>query len=137
MFCASIVEAADLLWLQGGGRFLSWRQHPHPLVDTCGDDAVKLEKASYRAFLDCMTPEAAKQCAALAVAEAKARAWEKFGETMENDFWTTSKRFWATIQRLRTGTQCTVNTMHSGDGVLLTSNKDVVDWTFSIPAHLR
>ncbi|TWW59887.1 hypothetical protein D4764_06G0014170 [Takifugu flavidus] len=53
---------------------------------------------SYRALLACGTPEApdryrqAKRSAATAVAEAKTRAWEEFGEPMENDFRTASKR---------------------------------------------
>ncbi|TWW63998.1 hypothetical protein D4764_03G0010060 [Takifugu flavidus] len=46
---------------------------------------------------------------------------------MENDFRTASKRFWTTVRRLRKGKQCTVNTVYSGDGVLLTSTRDVVD----------
>ncbi|TWW68268.1 hypothetical protein D4764_19G0000660 [Takifugu flavidus] len=37
------------------------------------------------------------------------------------------KRFWTTIRLLRKGKQCTVNTVYSGDGVLLTSTRDVVD----------
>ncbi|TWW80607.1 R2 Retrovirus-related Pol polyprotein from type I retrotransposable element [Takifugu flavidus] len=55
------------------------------------------------------------------------RAGEEFGEAMENDFWMASKRFWTTIRHLRKGKQCTVNTVYSGDGVLLTSTRDVVD----------
>ncbi|TWW74691.1 hypothetical protein D4764_14G0006940 [Takifugu flavidus] len=96
-------------------------------------DAVRLKKESYRALLACGTPEAAdryrqaKRSTATAVAEAKTRAWEEFGEAMENDFRTASKRFWTTIRRLRKGKQCTVNTVYSGDGVLLTSTRDVVD----------
>ena len=62
----------------------------------------------------------------MAVAEAKTRAWEGFGEAMENYFRTGLKRFWTTIWHLRKG-KCTVNTVNSGDGVLLTSIKDVVD----------
>ncbi|TWW68218.1 hypothetical protein D4764_19G0000160, partial [Takifugu flavidus] len=60
-------------------------------------DAVKLKKESYPALLACGTPEAAdryrqaKRSAATAVAEAKTRAWQEFGEAMENDFWTASK----------------------------------------------
>ncbi|TWW53923.1 hypothetical protein D4764_0157230 [Takifugu flavidus] len=110
VFRASIVEAADRV-----------------------RDAVKLKKESYQALLACGTPEAAdgyrraKRSAATAVAEAKTRAWEEFGEAMENDFRTASKRFWTTIRRLRRGKQCTVNTVYSGDGVLLTSTRDVVD----------
>ncbi len=46
---------------------------------------------------------------------------------MENDFQTASKRFWTTIRRFRRGKQCTVNTVFSGDGALLTSTQDIVD----------
>ncbi|TWW66862.1 R2 Retrovirus-related Pol polyprotein from type I retrotransposable element [Takifugu flavidus] len=94
-------------------------------------DAVKLRKESYRALLACGTPEAAdgyrraKWSAATAVAEAKTRHGKS--SAMVNDFWTASKRFWTTIRRLRKGKQCTVNTVYSGDGVLLTSTRDVVD----------
>ncbi|TWW76582.1 hypothetical protein D4764_13G0012440 [Takifugu flavidus] len=120
MFRASIVEAADQCYghkvdgaCRGGNARTRWWT---PAVR----DAVKLKKESYRALLACGTPEAAdryrqaKRSAATAVAEAKTRAWEEFGE--------------ATIRRLRKGKQCTVNTVYSGDGVLLTSTRDVVDW---------
>ncbi|TWW74380.1 hypothetical protein D4764_14G0003820 [Takifugu flavidus] len=96
-------------------------------------DAVKLKKESYRTLLACGTPEAAdryrqaKQSVATAFAKAKTQAWEEFGEAMENDFRMNSKRFWTTIRRLRKGKQCTLNTVYSGDGVLLTSTRDVVD----------
>ncbi|TWW77636.1 R2 Retrovirus-related Pol polyprotein from type I retrotransposable element [Takifugu flavidus] len=133
MFRASIVEAADRCCGQkvvgacrGGNARTRWWT---PAVR----DAVKLKKESYRALLACGTPEAAdryrraKRSAATAVAEAKTRAWEEFREAMENDFRTASKRFWTTIRRLRRGKQCTVNTVYSGDGVLLTSTRDVVD----------
>ncbi|TWW56094.1 hypothetical protein D4764_08G0000810 [Takifugu flavidus] len=133
MFRASIVEAADRCCgckvvgaCRGGNAQTRWWT---PAVR----DAIKLKKESYRALLACGTPEAAdryrraKRSAATAVAEAKTRAWEEFGEAMENDFRTASKRFWTTIRRLRKGKQCTVNTVYSGDGVLLTSTRDVVD----------
>ena len=79
------------------------------------------------------TPEAAdryqqaKWYATMAVAEAKTRVREEFGEAMENHFRTDLKRFWTSIRRLRVGKQCTVNTLYSGYSVLLTSTKDVVD----------
>ncbi|TWW77428.1 hypothetical protein D4764_12G0008180 [Takifugu flavidus] len=133
MFRASIVEAADRCCgrkvvgaCRGGNARTRWWT---PAVR----DAVKLKKESYRALLACGTPEAAdryqraKRSAATAVAEAKTRAWEEFGEAMENDFRTAAKRFLTTIRRLRKGKQCTVNTVYSGDGVLLTSTRDVVD----------
>nr|XP_049579068.1 uncharacterized protein LOC125970583 [Syngnathus scovelli] len=132
MFRASIVEAADrscgrkvIGACRGGNPRTCWWT---PAVR----DAVKLKKESYRAVLACGTPEAAdryrmaKRNAALAVAEAKTRAWEEFGEAMENDFRTASRKFWSTIRRLRRGKQCNVNTVHSGDGVLLTSTRDVL-----------
>ncbi|TWW57009.1 hypothetical protein D4764_08G0009960 [Takifugu flavidus] len=96
-------------------------------------DAIRLKKESYWALLACGTPEAAdrywqaKRSAATAVAEAKTRAWEEFSEAMEHDFGTTLKRFWTTIQHLRRGKQCTVNTVYSGADVLLTSTRDDVD----------
>ncbi|KAK0156417.1 Craniofacial development protein 2 [Merluccius polli] len=69
----------------------------------------------------------AKRSAAVAVTEAKTRTWEEFGEAVENDFRTASKRFWTTIRRLRRGKQCIVNTVYVGGGALLTSTRDVVD----------
>ncbi|TWW64123.1 hypothetical protein D4764_03G0011310 [Takifugu flavidus] len=133
MFRASIVEAADRCCgrevvgaCRGGNARTCWWT---PAVR----DAVKLKKESYRALLACGTPEAAdgyrraKRSTATVVAEAKTRAWKEFGEAMDNDFRMASKRFWTTIRRLRKGKQCTVNTVYGGDGVLLTSTRDVVD----------
>uniref|UniRef100_A0A3B3QX38 Reverse transcriptase domain-containing protein n=1 Tax=Paramormyrops kingsleyae TaxID=1676925 RepID=A0A3B3QX38_9TELE len=132
MFRASIVEAAD-------------RSCGHKVVGACHGgnprtrwwtpavrDAVKLKKESYWAFLACGTPEAAdeyrqaKRNAASAVAEAKTRVWEEFGEVMENDFRMASRRFWSTIRRLRAGKRFSINTVYGGDGALLTSARDVV-----------
>ena len=129
MFCASIVNAA----VQSCDRKV--------VGACCGRNSrtrwwtpvVKLKKESYRTFLACGTPEAggryrqAKRSAAVAVTEAKTRTWEEFGEAMENDFRTASKRFWTTIRHLRWGKQCIVNTVYGGDGALLTSTRDVVD----------
>uniref|UniRef100_A0A8C9VLN8 Reverse transcriptase domain-containing protein n=1 Tax=Scleropages formosus TaxID=113540 RepID=A0A8C9VLN8_SCLFO len=95
-------------------------------------DAVKLKKEFYRAWLAHGTPEAAdryrraKRSAALAVAAAKTRAWEEFGEAMEEDFRSASKRFWQTVRRLRGGKRCSTNTVYSGSGALLTSAEDVL-----------
>ncbi|XP_072564341.1 uncharacterized protein [Paramormyrops kingsleyae] len=132
MFRASIVEAADRSCgrkvvgaCRGGNPRTRWWT---PVVR----DAVKLKKESYRAFLACGTPEAAdryrqvKRDAASAVAEAKTRVWEEFGEAMENDFRMASRRFWSTIWRLRVGKRCNINTVYGGDGVLLTSTRDVL-----------
>ncbi|KAK7929823.1 hypothetical protein WMY93_006218 [Mugilogobius chulae] len=69
-------------------------------------DAVRLKKECYQALLACSTPDTveryrqAKRTAACAVAEAKTRSWEEFGEAMEED--------------------------HRAGGELLTSTGDVV-----------
>ncbi|XP_061646121.1 uncharacterized protein LOC133485831 [Phyllopteryx taeniolatus] len=68
----------------------------------------------------------AKRNAPLVVAEAKTRAREDFGEAMEKDLRTASRKFWSTLRRLRRGKQCTANTVCSGDGAPLTSTRDVV-----------
>ncbi|KAK7940110.1 hypothetical protein WMY93_003436 [Mugilogobius chulae] len=95
-------------------------------------DAVRLKKECYKALLACSTPEAvdrylqAKRAAARAVAEAKTRDWERFGEAMEEDYRSASKKFWQTVRRLRRGKQCFTSTVYSAGGVLLTSTGDVV-----------
>ncbi|KAI3377022.1 hypothetical protein L3Q82_000238 [Scortum barcoo] len=52
----------------------------------------------------------------------KARVWEEFGEAMEEDYRSASKRFWQTVRRLRRGKQYSANTVYSAGGELLTSN---------------
>ncbi|TWW59301.1 Transposon TX1 uncharacterized 149 kDa protein ORF 2 [Takifugu flavidus] len=135
------MDGLDLAWRRDGLKYLSVvigdeeteKQNWLDTLERAVRDTVKLKKESYRALLACGTPEAAdryrqaKRSAATAVAEAKTRAWEEFGEAMENDFQTASKRFWTTIRSLRKGKQCTVNTVNSGDGVLLTSTRDIAD----------
>uniref|UniRef100_A0A8C6LYC9 Endonuclease/exonuclease/phosphatase domain-containing protein n=1 Tax=Nothobranchius furzeri TaxID=105023 RepID=A0A8C6LYC9_NOTFU len=94
--------------------------------------AVRLKKEAYRAWLVCGSPEAAdryriaKRGAAVAVAEAKSRAWEEFGEAMEKDYRSAPKRFWQTVRRLRRGRQQLAHTFYSGDGELLTSTGAIV-----------
>ncbi|KAI3370008.1 hypothetical protein L3Q82_024437 [Scortum barcoo] len=60
------------------------------------------------------------------VLEAKTRVWEEFGEAMEEDYRSASKRFWQTIRRLRRGKQYSPNTVYSAGGELLTSTGDIV-----------
>uniref|UniRef100_A0A8C6WSG0 Endonuclease/exonuclease/phosphatase domain-containing protein n=2 Tax=Neogobius melanostomus TaxID=47308 RepID=A0A8C6WSG0_9GOBI len=127
MFSSSIVDAAARSCgrkvsgaCRGGNPRTRWWR---PEVK----DAVKLKKESYLALLACGTPEAAeryrqaKRAAARAVTEAKTRVWEEFGEAMEEDYRSASKRFWQTIRRLRRGKQCFTNTVYSAGGELLTS----------------
>uniref|UniRef100_A0A671TEK4 Reverse transcriptase domain-containing protein n=1 Tax=Sparus aurata TaxID=8175 RepID=A0A671TEK4_SPAAU len=132
MFSTSIVDAA--VWscgrkvsgaCRGGNPRTRWWT-PEVRV------AVKLKKESYRAWLARGTPEAAdgywqaKRAAALAVSEAKTRVWEEFGEAMEEDYRSASKKFWQTIRRLRRGKQSSTNTVYSGGGELLTLTGDIV-----------
>ena len=105
-------------------------------MDTGVEGCCQTEEGSYRTFLACGTSEAAgryqqaKRSAAAAVAEAvaeaKTRTWEEFGEAMENDFRMASKR-WTTIRCLRRRKLCIVNTVYGGDGALLTLTRDVGD----------
>ena len=87
MFRAAIAEAAAkscdskvTCASHGGNPRTHWRR---PEVK----GAVKLKKETYRSWLACGTLEAAdsyrqaKQSATRAVAEAKTRVWEEFGET--------------------------------------------------------
>ncbi|KAI3362613.1 hypothetical protein L3Q82_001626 [Scortum barcoo] len=62
------------------------------------------------------------------VLEAKTRVWEEFGEAMEEDYRSASKRFWQTVRRLRRGRgkQYSANTVYSAGGELLTSTGDIV-----------
>ncbi|KAI3368721.1 hypothetical protein L3Q82_025416 [Scortum barcoo] len=108
MFSASIVDMRLKLWTQGLW-CLSWWQSPNPVVDTGID--------RYRQ---------AKQAAARTVLEAKTWVWEEFGEAMEEDYRSASKRFWQTVRRLRRGKQYSANTVYSAGGELLTSTEDIV-----------
>ncbi|TWW78062.1 R2DM Retrovirus-related Pol polyprotein from type II retrotransposable element [Takifugu flavidus] len=89
--------------------------------------AVKLKKEAYRSGLVCGSPEAAdryrlaKRVAAATVAEAKTRAWEEFGEAMEEDFRSAPRRFWQTVRRLRGGRRQLAHTVLGVRGELLTS----------------
>ncbi|KAI3376734.1 hypothetical protein L3Q82_000004 [Scortum barcoo] len=69
----------------------------------------------------------AKQATALGRSwRQKLRVWEEFGEAMEEDYRSASKRFWQTVRRLRRGKQYSANTVYSAGGELLTSTEDIV-----------
>ncbi len=80
------------------------------------------------------TPQAAdcywraRQCAAMAVAEAKSRVWEEFGEVMERDFRSAPKKFCQTIWHLRSGGRQLAHTVYSGSRELITSIGEIVGW---------
>lgn len=132
MFKASIAEAASRSCGQkvigacrGGNPRTRWWT---PAVR----EAVKLKKEAFRAWLARGSPEAAdryrvaRRAAASAVAEAKTRVWEEFGEAMEKDFRLASRKFWQTIRRLRKGKQGLSQAVFSRGGELLTRTGDIV-----------
>ena len=79
------------------------RDPPEELAACCGSntpvDTSQAEEevlSSLFGLWDSSAPyryRQAKRRAAMASAETKTRAWEEFGETMENDFGMASKRF--------------------------------------------
>ncbi|TWW66931.1 hypothetical protein D4764_20G0009630 [Takifugu flavidus] len=89
--------------------------------------AFRLKKEAYRSWLVCGSREAAdryrlaKRAAAETVAEAKTRAWEEFGEAMEEDFWLAPRKFWQTVRRLRGSRRQLAHTVLGVRGELLTS----------------
>lgn len=85
--------------------------------------AFRLKKGSYLARLACVTSEApSRYCEATlrAVAEAKTWAWVEFGETIEKDYWLSSKQFWQTIRPLKVRKQCFAYTVQVGVGSVWT-----------------
>ncbi|TWW67426.1 HEAT repeat-containing protein 3 [Takifugu flavidus] len=130
----SIVSAMDTDSLGGAATLQAAAHHLSTLVfgtaEIPKEEFLEAVISAMRSVLQQLASKNIPQderSAATAVAEAKTRAWEEFGEAVGNDFRTASKRFWTTIRRLRKGKQCTVNAVYSGDGVLLTSTRDVVD----------
>ncbi|KAI3353555.1 hypothetical protein L3Q82_020075 [Scortum barcoo] len=108
MFSASIVDAA----VRSCGRKVSGAcrgggNSPNPVVDT-GSTGRPSKPQPWT------------------VLEAKTRVWEEFGEAMEEDYRSASKRFWQTVRRLRRGKQYSANTVYSAGGELLTSTGDIV-----------
>ncbi|CAM2113412.1 unnamed protein product [Caretta caretta] len=69
----------------------------------------------------------AKKASAVAVIEAKAQAWEEFGETMENDYQMASKMFWQTIHHLRKGRRDIAQVVLSKGGEMLTLTEEIVE----------
>ncbi|KAI3360338.1 hypothetical protein L3Q82_014647 [Scortum barcoo] len=110
MFSASIVDAngGSKLWTQGLW-CLSWRQPRTrwwtPELTGTGRPSKPQPGQSWRQ---------------------KLRVWEEFGEAMEEDYRSASKRFWQTVRRLRRGKQYSANTVYSAGGELLTSTGDIV-----------
>ena len=90
--------------------------------------AVKLKKQTYRSLLACGTPVAAdsykqaKRSATQAVADAKTRMWEEFGEASEKDFQFTPKKFGKTFRWLRREKQNPVHMVFRVGGELLDLN---------------
>jgi len=68
----------------------------------------------------------ARRATAPAVAEAKTRVWEEFGEAMEKDFRLVSRKFWQTVRRLRKGKQVLAQALLSQGVELLTQTEDIL-----------
>ncbi|TWW73420.1 hypothetical protein D4764_15G0008140 [Takifugu flavidus] len=88
--------------------------------------AIRLKKEAYTSWLVCGSPEAAdwyslaKRVAAATVTETKTRAWEEFGEAIEEDFRSAPRRFWQTVRHLRGGRRQLAHTVLGLRGELLT-----------------
>ncbi|KAI3351306.1 hypothetical protein L3Q82_005852 [Scortum barcoo] len=114
MFSASIVVNAAVrscghkqgLWC------LSWWQSPNPVVDTVDRYLARPSK-----------PQPGRSW------RQKLQVWEEFGEAMEEDYRSTSKRFWQTVQapqKRGSSTLPTLFTVSATGGELLTSTEDIV-----------
>ncbi|KAI3369910.1 hypothetical protein L3Q82_024720 [Scortum barcoo] len=120
------------LWTQGLW-CLSWWQSPNPVVDTGSKGCCQTEEgvlSDHVGLWDSWTqltgtgrpskPQPRRSW------RQKLRVWEEFGEAMEEDYRSASKRFWQTVRRLRRGKQYSANTVYSAGGELLTSTEDIV-----------
>ncbi|KAI3373040.1 hypothetical protein L3Q82_006340 [Scortum barcoo] len=135
MFSASIVDAGDSskLWTQGLW-CLSWCSNPlNPVVDTGSKGCRQAEEgvlSDHVGLWDSWTQLTGtgrpNKPQPRTVLEAKTRVWEEFGEAMEEDYRSASKRFWQTVRHLRRGKQYFANTIYSTGGELLTSTGDIV-----------
>lgn len=67
-----------------------------------------------------------RHAAASAVSGAKTLVHKEFGEAMERDYWSASKKFWQTVRCLHRGKQCSTNTVYSGCHELLTSTEEII-----------
>ena len=96
---------------------------PGPTGGDQAKGAIKLRKDTYRSCLAWGIPKAAhsywqaKRSAAWVVTVAKTQMWEEFCEAMEQDFQSTTKKFWQAIQWHRRGKQNSVHTVFGVGGV--------------------
>jgi len=94
--------------------------------------SVAAKKVAFLAWLGSGSPDLRERYrtlrkeAAKAVAEAKVRAWESFGEEMEADYRTANKVFWQTIRRIRRGKRDSLQVLKDRQGGLLTSEEDIL-----------
>lgn len=91
------------------------------------------KKACFRQWLANKTPftrsryEESRRAAARAVAEAKVKAWEQFGEAMEGDYRGANKRFWQTVRRLRNPEGRTIQVIKDKNGNILKEVPAIAD----------
>ena len=122
MFCASIVESADRWY----GRKVVGACRGTNTYTCCWTpavrDAIKLKKGPFWpvGLLRQLTGTGRPSCVQLCRLQ---RQRPGRGKSLVR-LW---RRFCTTIRPLKKGKQCTVNTVYSGGGVLLTLTKDIVE----------
>ncbi|KAI3375378.1 hypothetical protein L3Q82_021099 [Scortum barcoo] len=132
VLCLHCRRGGSKLWTQGLW-CLSWWQSPNPVVDTGSKGCRQAEEGVLSDHVGLWgTPDAAvdrypgKRPSKPQPGRSwrqKLRVWEEFGEAMEEDYRSASKRFWQTVRRLRRGKQYSANTVYSAGGELLTSTE--------------
>ncbi|CAM2097058.1 unnamed protein product [Caretta caretta] len=100
-----------------------------PAVDSSGEASCQVKEGGLprNAHNKAEKYRMAKTAMAVVVIEVKSQAWEKFGETMENDYQMASKVFWQTIHHLRRGQQDIVEAVFSKDGETLTLTEKIIE----------
>jgi len=122
----SILEAAEegIGKKRSGGRGKKWWNEDIAKL-------VQLKKVAYRKWLGSRKPEDRKEfrdmCTKVkaAVKEGKGRAWEEFGEALQNDFYGNSRMFWKKV----TGGRRQERVMLKNEkGDILEDGTEVAEW---------
>ena len=97
-------------------------------------EAILAKKAAYKAWISNkssanlrMQYTSARTTAATKVKESKERAWEEFGQKLDNDYRTANKVFWQTIRRLRGKRSKAATFIEDADGDLLTHQTGILN----------
>ncbi|KAI3362839.1 hypothetical protein L3Q82_001880 [Scortum barcoo] len=126
MFSASIVvtHGSSKLWTHWRSLVPVVVAIPNPVVDTGSKGCCQTEEGvlsdhvglwdSWTQLTGTGKPRQAKQAAARTVLEAKTRVWEEFGEAMEEDYRSASKKILANRPApQKEGKQYSANTVYS------------------------